>query len=107
MAALIQTGDLDSAFAIADVLYPRLWGRDERETEALWLKRPETFPLTFLSSAAAAPMRRDPRFKIVAERTGLLAYWRHGRPDFCRSEDCGHLLGPTSDTDRTPRSSDS
>lgn len=92
MAALIRLGDLDSAFAIADVLYPRAWGRTPRETEELWLKRPELFPLTFLSSPAAAPMRRDPRFKPVAERTGLLAYWQHRRPDFCRSENCSALL---------------
>ena len=94
MAGLIRLGDLDSAFAIADVLYPRTWGRTPRETEGLWLKQPELFPLTFLSSPAAAPMRRDSRFRSVAERTGLLAYWHYRRPDFCRSEDCSALLTP-------------
>jgi DNA-binding winged helix-turn-helix (wHTH) protein/TolB-like protein len=94
MAGLIRLGDLDSAFAVADVLYPRTWGRTPRETEAMWLKQPEVFPLTFLSSPAAASMRGDPRFKGVAGRTGLLAYWDHRRPDFCRSEDCSALLTP-------------
>jgi len=60
----------------------------------LWLQRPELFPLTFLSSPAAAPMRRDPRFRTVAERTGLIAYWRTNQSDFCRSEDCSALLRP-------------
>jgi len=94
MAGLIRLGDLDSAFAIADVLYPRAWGRTPSETEALWLQRPELFPLTFLSSPAAAPMRRDPRFKLVAERTGLLDYWGQRRPDFCKTESCDALLRP-------------
>ena len=94
MAGLIRLGDLDSAFAIADVLYPRAWGRTPSETEALWLQRPELFPLTFLSSPAAAPMRRDPRFKLVAERTGLLDYWGQRRPDFCKTESCDALLKP-------------
>lgn len=94
LAGFIRLGDLDSAFAVADVLYPRIWGTTPQQTEALWLQTPEVFPLTFLSSPAAAPMRRDPRFRKVAERTGLIAYWHQRRPDFCRSEDCSALLKP-------------
>jgi hypothetical protein len=41
-------------------------------------------------------MRRDPRYLALAERTGLLAYWRSGRlPDFCRKQPeqiCAQLM---------------
>jgi hypothetical protein len=39
----------------------------------------------YLTGPGAAALRRDPRYLALAERTGLLAYWRTGRlPDFCR-----------------------
>jgi hypothetical protein len=51
----------------------------------MWIDDPSDDPIEFITSAAAAPMRRDARFMALAERTGLLAYWRSGRPpDFCR-----------------------
>lgn len=85
LIGLAQAGEMDGAFAVADQLYPRLQGRSPAETEALWLDQPGKPPFSFLSAPAAAPMRRDPRFLALAERTGLLAYWRSGRlPDFCR-----------------------
>jgi len=79
-------GDLDGAYAIADKFYPRRIGRTPEETERIWLNDPDDGgPLPFITSPAAAPMRRDPRYLALAERTGLLAYWRSGRPpDFCR-----------------------
>jgi hypothetical protein len=44
----------------------------------------------------AAPLRRDPRYVALAERVGLLEYWRSGRPpDFCRKNPepiCAQLL---------------
>jgi hypothetical protein len=44
-------------------------------------------------------MRRDPRFLALAERTGLLAYWRTGRaPDFCQQKPeavCRELMKPS------------
>ncbi len=37
-------------------------------------------------SADAAAMRRDPRFGKLAERIGLLDYWKqYGFPDGCRA----------------------
>jgi hypothetical protein len=35
-----------------------------------------------------APLRADPRFRGLAEKLGLFAYWKktHTRPDFCASE---------------------
>ena len=85
MIGLTRFGDLDAAFAIADRVYPRLRGRTPAEEEKLWLENPDAGPLSLLSSPAAAPLRRDPRFLVIAERVGLLDYWRRGRlPDFCK-----------------------
>jgi len=87
MLAFAKIGDQDGAFAIAEKLYPRQLGRTPAETERLFLEMPDGLPLEFITSPAAAPMRRDPRYLQLAERTGLLAYWRSGRlPDFCRKE---------------------
>lgn len=85
MIGFARLGDLDGAFAIADQSYPRRLGRTPGEEEKLWLDRPFIAPLALLSAPGTAPMRRDPRFLDVAERVGLLRYWRSGRlPDFCR-----------------------
>jgi TolB-like protein len=85
MLGFARLGDLDSAYAIADRAYPRRVGRTPAETEQMWIDDPSDDPIEFITSAAAAPMRRDARFMALAERTGLLAYWRSGRPpDFCR-----------------------
>lgn len=86
LIAFATIGDLDSAYAIADKYYPRRVGRTPAETEQIWLDEPDgAGPTDFIASPGAAPMRRDPRYLALAERTGLLAYWRSGRlPDFCR-----------------------
>ena len=90
-------GDLDSAYAIAEKFYPRRVGRTAEETELIWLDDPDGGgPLAFITSPAAAPLRRDPRYLALAERSGLLAYWRSGRPpDFCTKQHepiCAQLL---------------
>jgi hypothetical protein len=97
MLALASLGDQDGAYAIADKLYPRRVGRTPAETERIWLDDPNgAGPLSFVTSPGAAPMRRDPRYLQLAQRTGLLAYWRSGRPpDFCRKDPepiCPQLL---------------
>jgi TolB-like protein len=97
MLALASLGDQDGAYAIADKLYPRRVGRTPAETERIWLDEPDgAGGLEFVTSPAAAPMRRDPRYLQLAERVGLLAYWRSGRPpDFCRKQHepiCAQLL---------------
>jgi TolB-like protein len=85
MLVLARLGDEDGAYAIADKLYPQRIGRTSAETERIWLDNPNGPPLEFITSPAAAPMRRDPRFLGIAQRTGLLGYWRGGRPpDFCQ-----------------------
>lgn len=97
MIALARLGDYDGAFGLADKLYPKRIGRTSGETERIWLDDPEGgAPLEFITSPAAAPMRRDPRYLQLAQRVGLLAYWRSGRlPDFCTKQPepiCAHLL---------------
>jgi hypothetical protein len=97
MIAFAAVGDLDGAYAVADKLYPRRVGRTPAETERIWLDDPDgAGPGQFITSPGAAPMRRDPRYLQLAERTGLLAYWRGGRiPDFCRKQPeaiCSQLL---------------
>jgi len=87
MLGFARLGDLDSVYAIADRAYPQRVGRTPAETEQMWIDDPSDDPIEFITSAAAAPMRRDARFMALAERTGLLAYWRSGRPpDFCRDQ---------------------
>ena len=89
-------GNLDESFAIAEQLHNGRIGRTPKEELSNWLDDPEIMPLDFITSAAAAPMRKDPRFISLAERTGLLRYWRSGRPpDFCRDNPepvCRQLL---------------
>lgn len=85
MLAFGRLGDLDSAFAFADRIYPDRRGRSAAEEERIWLDRPSVTPMTFLTGTGAAAMRRDGRFIALAGRLGLLEYWRSGRPpDFCR-----------------------
>ena len=87
MIALAIVGDQNGAYAIADQLYVRRLGRTPAETEQIWLKEPESPGPEFITSPAAAAMRRDPRFLQLADRIGLLAYWRSDRrPDFCREQ---------------------
>lgn len=96
MLGLAAVGNLDKSFAIADQLHNGRIGRTPKEEEKIWLDDPEVMPLDFITSAAAAPMRKDPRFIPLAQRTGLLRYWRSGRPpDFCRRDPepaCAALL---------------
>ena len=97
MTAFATLGDQDGAYAIAGKLYPRRVGRTPQETNQIWLDDPDgVAPSAFITSPATAPMRRDPRYLSLAERTGLLAYWRTGRrPDFCGKQPepiCARLL---------------
>jgi hypothetical protein len=97
MLVLSSLGDQDGAYKIADKLYPRRIGRTPAETERIWLDDPfgQAY-LEFITSPSAAPLRRDPRYLQLAQRVGLLDYWRSGRvPDFCRKNPepiCSQLL---------------
>ena len=97
MLGLAHVGDYDGAFRWAERLYPRIRGRTPAEEQRLWLDDTGGAPFYYLSSPVAGPLRRDPRFLLVAERIGLLDYWRTGRlPDFCkdRPEPVCAQLGP-------------
>jgi DNA-binding winged helix-turn-helix (wHTH) protein len=84
LIVLAQLGKLDAAYARAELIYPRMKGRTPQEDERLWLDRPDGHPIGTLFAPSAAPLRRDPRFIDLAERIGMLDYWRAGRlPDFC------------------------
>jgi hypothetical protein len=85
MLALARLGDFDAAFALTHQIYPSRRGRTPAEEERIWLDSPAPMPLLFLTGPAAASLRRDPRYLALAERVGLVEYWRSGRlPDFCR-----------------------
>lgn len=84
MLALARFGDLDDAFALAGKLYPARRGRNAADDDRIWLQKPDASPVAVLTAPVAAPMRRDPRYLALAQRLGLLDYWRSGRlPDFC------------------------
>jgi len=84
MLALAQIRDLDSAFTLADRLYPRRRGRTLAEEERIWLEDPSPISTAYLTGPGAAPLRGDKRYLALADRLGLLGYWRSGRlPDFC------------------------
>jgi hypothetical protein len=86
MTVLARLGDADGAFAIADKLYPNRIGRTAADEDRIWFDRPFVNGTEYLTGPGAAALRRDPRFLPLAERTGLLRYWRSGRfPDFCNS----------------------
>lgn len=97
LVALSQTGALDAAFALADEMYPQLKASTPQDEERLWLDNPEVWQLYLLSIEPTAGLRRDPRFLAVADRVGLVDYWRSGRlPDFCtkrREPVCARLRG--------------
>jgi hypothetical protein len=83
--ALARSGNLNAAFALADRVYPSRVGPRPGDDDRIWLDNPDPYPTAFLTSPAAAPLRADPRYLGLAQRLGLLAYWRSGRlPDFCR-----------------------
>jgi len=101
MFGLARLGDMDGAYRIADRLYPPLVGRSPADEEALWLRQWDGPPYQYLMGRAAEPLRRDPRFIALAERTGLLQYWRSGRPpDFCTAGHepaCARIIKPRSE----------
>ena len=85
MVAMLRSNDLDGAFAIADRMFPQLVARDPQEEDRLFLQDPGRSELGRLSTPALSRLRADPRFIPIAERVGLLHYWREGQlPDFCR-----------------------
>lgn len=84
MLGLAQLGDLNSAFLLAERLYPSRVAPTLAGEDRIWLQDPDPNDVRFLTGPAAAPLRRDGRFLALARRVSLLNYWRSGRlPDFC------------------------
>jgi hypothetical protein len=84
MLAFNRLGAIDQAYSVAQKLYPSRRGRTAAEEQALWLAEPFSTDTVYLTVPATAPLRRDPRFLVLAANLGLLDYWRSGRlPDFC------------------------
>jgi DNA-binding winged helix-turn-helix (wHTH) protein/tetratricopeptide (TPR) repeat protein len=84
MTILADLGDLDRSFAIAKDLYPASQAPPGEDKDRYWLDHPDGFDTGFLAGPAGKSMRTDPRFLVLADKLGLLAYWRSGRlPDFC------------------------
>jgi DNA-binding winged helix-turn-helix (wHTH) protein/TolB-like protein/Flp pilus assembly protein TadD len=82
---LARIGEVEAAYSLADQAF---FAPGDR------LSRPDTAALLRPGTAA---LRRDKRFVALAERLGLVAYWKgHTAPDFCRSEivaPCSDLMG--------------
>ncbi len=82
---LALLGFKDDAFAMVDRVSRRAPDRDP----------------VFLFRAPMSPLQRDPRFMVVAERFGLVSYWRKTDrwPDFCADPalpyDCRAVAGKT------------
>jgi TolB-like protein len=85
--ALVKLGRLDEAFRMADSLYPDQRGATKADIERRWLAH-MPFETAYLFVPVTAPLRADPRFPAVAERLGLLQFWkeRGTAPDFCAVE---------------------
>lgn len=84
MTVLADLGDNDGSFAIASDFFPVLGATKSVNEDAFWLDHPDGYDTALLTGPAARAMRTDPRFLNLADRLGLLAYWRsHPLPDFC------------------------
>lgn len=100
MLGLARLGDLDAAYRIAGELFPPSRGRTPAEEDRIWMDNPPEITPEYITSPAAAPLRRDLRYLELADRAGVLDYWRRGRPpDFCKPPNpeaiCAYLLKPS------------
>jgi DNA-binding winged helix-turn-helix (wHTH) protein/TolB-like protein len=83
LAGLSAIGEVDAAFTLAESAYPER-SRQSAAEERFLKTGGNGFSRAVLFGDAAAPMRADPRFIAIVERTGLLDYWlARGQPDFC------------------------
>lgn len=88
ITGLAVLDDLDDVFSLAERGYGDHVCCSTSQVEQNWLLTGgQTYPRQYLFGGAMAKVRADPRFIDIARRTGLLAYWKSGRPpDFCSSE---------------------
>ncbi|HWH46784.1 MAG TPA: hypothetical protein VN664_03200, partial [Burkholderiales bacterium] len=88
LLGMSELGRLDDTYRLASEAYPDNRAATPELEEEQWLRREKPFFHTaVLYRPEWAPMRADPRFIALAERIGLLDYWRGGHPpDFCETE---------------------
>lgn len=88
LTGLATIGDLDDLFRLAQLGYGDPLCCSASEAEQKWLANGgQTYPRQYLFGPVMAKVRADRRFIDIARRTGLLAYWKSGRPpDFCEVE---------------------
>ena len=80
--ALSALGELDAAFAVAEgslLRRGRLIGKIWTTKEGLRINDQDWRRTMNLWTPACAPMRGDPRFKLLCDGIGLTAYWRQRR----------------------------
>ena len=84
MTILADLGDENGSFAIVAERYPLLAAPAGEDPDKWWLNHADGPGTAILNGPAARAMRSDPRFLQIAQKLGLLQYWRSGRmPDFC------------------------
>jgi DNA-binding winged helix-turn-helix (wHTH) protein/TolB-like protein len=99
LIALAKLDRLDAFFRVAEIYFPDQRATSSAERDARWLEAPLVWrTLRFLFRTDLAALRADERFIGIAERMGLLDYWRtSGKwPDFCAAEPksvCGRMRG--------------
>ena len=78
----------EAALEVAMKVFPMRQGASQAENEALFIRHGrDGGGLFLLWGEGAKQMRQEPGFAALAQRTGLLAYWKSsGPPDFCQNE---------------------
>lgn len=89
LQGLVLLDRRDTFFELAPLYFPELRGATQAEREALAVAHPRTSQnVRILFYKEAQGIRADERFISIAERMGLVDYWRASGewPDFCKSE---------------------
>jgi TolB-like protein/Flp pilus assembly protein TadD len=81
----VRQRDSDPYFIILGYAYLGAWDAFFQQAESIFAFQPSAAKIMW--HPELAPVRRDPRFKTLVQRVGLLDYWRaHGWPDACHPE---------------------
>jgi len=81
----VRQRDSDPYFIVLGYAYLGAWDAFFQQAESIFAFQPSTAKLMWHPELAT--VRRDPRFRTLVQRVGLLDYWRtHGWPDACRPE---------------------
>jgi DNA-binding winged helix-turn-helix (wHTH) protein/tetratricopeptide (TPR) repeat protein len=88
LTGLSMSGLPEEALKVALRQLPAVHSSSRTEAEARFIREgSDPGPLFLLWGAGLKAMRQQPGFAALAERAGLIDYWRtSGGPDFCRTE---------------------